>query len=364
MDTSGEKLELYLDFSEIEGTQVIDQSGEDRHGNLPDGFIFQVDPVVGGCLSFNGTSDYVELPEKLAIDYSDGFTVEAWVYYLSFNRWSRIIDFSNEAGRDNILFANFEQTNNLILQVYSDSLVGTLQAENVLKIGEWLHLAATISSNGEAILYVDGQQVAKGSVHLPDSVPRKRNYIGRNNWEPDGYFQGKMANVRVYSRVLTGAEIQQDWNADKIVIPPSTHPLNFSLLDDDQQPVLFITDNLKGHNLYLEVVNTSDQAITLVGNQLEGSENRAKAGNCYLELWFRPKTVPTEAEFLKPRQSGQSDWTIHSRLGENGSVSLYLTSTTAPSLKPGEKLFFTLPHMLASGNSSRGTNVRLKYDYY
>lgn len=170
------------------------------------------DEIFGYCVQFDGETGYLQLP-PMDIDYSEGFTVSVWVWYDAFNYWSRIIDFGNGSNADNIVLANADRNENgnrLDFHVNEKQLYKT----DVLKLGRWIHLAATVDPEGTATLYKDGEAIASDDLILPPNVNRSLNYIGKSNWNRDELFKGKMAHLRIYNKALTLAEIRQDMEAD------------------------------------------------------------------------------------------------------------------------------------------------------
>ena len=160
-------------------------------------------------LKFDGKDNHIVFPE-MNIDYSQGFTIEAWVYYNSFQSWSRIIDFCNRPGnKDKIVFANFAATNTLALDIKRGEIEQRITANNALETGKWMHLTATVDASGNGKLYKNGQEIQTGTIHLPESVNRTQNYIGKSHGG-DGYFDGRMSEVRLWNRVRTAEEIQKD----------------------------------------------------------------------------------------------------------------------------------------------------------
>ena len=69
------------------------------------------DTTSGYNLGFDGTDDYLDVG-TVNTDFSGGMTVSSWVFYNSFNNWSRIFDFGEGQANDNILLANYGTTNN------------------------------------------------------------------------------------------------------------------------------------------------------------------------------------------------------------------------------------------------------------
>ncbi|GBL15555.1 hypothetical protein MTo_02869 [Microcystis aeruginosa NIES-1211] len=160
-------------------------------------------------LTFDGIDDYIQLPAANT-DYSQGFTVEAWVQHQSWRFWSRIIDFGNGAGKNNIVLGNVGTSNALGLHLYCNNGHHILEAANVLEIGKWTHIGATIDQSGMAKLYKNGQLIQSKQLSLPDNLNRTLNYIGKSNWTNDGYFEGQMTEVRVWNTARLESELQRD----------------------------------------------------------------------------------------------------------------------------------------------------------
>ncbi|GDZ94994.1 hypothetical protein PA905_31740 [Planktothrix agardhii CCAP 1459/11A] len=156
---------------------------------------------------FDGTDHHVALPE-MNHNYSKGITVEAWVWYDSFKSTSRIIDFGNGKSAENILFANAGTTNDLMFFVFQGTTPQSIAAPDVLETGKWMHLAASIDESGSATLYKNGEVIKTGSVHLPKTINRTKNYIARSNWTNDSYFQGKISDLRIWKTSRTAEDIK------------------------------------------------------------------------------------------------------------------------------------------------------------
>lgn len=175
--------------------------------------------------NYAGSGQYLDLPDNTVV-FDAGMTIALWVNYNELAHWSRIIDFGNGAGVDNILFANQGTTDNLVLQVRVGSNNMEIKAEDVLLTNEWMHLAATVAPNGDATLYVNGELVETADLQLPENIERTRNYIGRSNWNNDAYFNGKMDDMAMWNTALSQAEITE-WMYKDI---DDTHPYFDNLL--------------------------------------------------------------------------------------------------------------------------------------
>lgn len=196
---------------------------------------------------FNGKPDHISLPD-MNHDFSRGFTVEAWVWYDSFEDNSKLIDFANSTNNERICFGNHGTTKTLGLYI----LPGTakeqkeittpgvldevrdiakklttfglglslfsetakeqkeITAPGVLETGTWLHLAATIDKDGNAKLYKNGKPIQTGKITLPNTCKRTQNYIGKSNLSQEGYFNGKISDLRIWKTTRTAEEIQNN----------------------------------------------------------------------------------------------------------------------------------------------------------
>ncbi|WP_199188542.1 LamG domain-containing protein, partial [Haliangium sp. UPWRP_2] len=160
-------------------------------------------------LNFDGRDDYVALP-AMNIDWSQGLTIEAWVRYESFNQYARIVDFSNGAGNANIIVFNDQNHPTLGAQNLTSQGNPRISLDNSLQAGVWTHVAVTVEKPGIGKLYKNGQVITSGPLLLPDNVNRVNCWIAKSAWGSDGYFQGQMAELRVWKTPRTQADIQRD----------------------------------------------------------------------------------------------------------------------------------------------------------
>ena len=155
------------------------------------------------ALQLNGKDDYISLPH-MNVDYSVGFTIEAWVHYANFNSWLRFIDFGTGSSQGDIVFGNKNNTDILLVAIGGSSV----EAPGVLETQKWMHLAATVDNLGNVTIYKDGLPVAKGTASVPTNKNRTHNFIGKNNWSNDGNWDGEIAEVRLWNLPRSQTEIQ------------------------------------------------------------------------------------------------------------------------------------------------------------
>jgi hypothetical protein len=137
-------------------------------------------------------------------------TFAFWARPTAVKRWGRFIDFGNGAGRDNIIIARYNKSNNLYFEAFTGGASGNqIFANGVINMDQWQHFVITMDSGGQLTIYKDGAVVAEGlTTKLPGKVARSKNYIGHSNWDRDELFQGALDDFRIYDRALTQVEVQ------------------------------------------------------------------------------------------------------------------------------------------------------------
>ena len=166
------------------------------------------------ALSFNGTSQYVQLPNHGFADFSTGFSAGMWVYPTAVNNWERLFDFANGAGQDNILLARNGTSNDLSFVVYQGSTASGVTAANAIQLNTWQYFSVVMqapaigATTTQATLYKNGAPIATGTVNVPNTVNRALNYVGKSNWSTDSLFAGQMNDFSLWNRALTPTQMQ------------------------------------------------------------------------------------------------------------------------------------------------------------
>ncbi|WP_196885297.1 LamG-like jellyroll fold domain-containing protein [Aureivirga sp. CE67] len=159
-------------------------------------------------MELGGTNQYLDLPDATH-DFSDGMSFSAWVYYDTFGNWSRVIDFGNGPGSDNILIANEGTTQHLVFSTRNGSESKTIKAENVLVEKTWMYISGSVDASGNGKLYLNGEEVASGELIVPESIERTNNYIGKSNWNNDKNFDGRLDEVAMWNTALSLDEMKE-----------------------------------------------------------------------------------------------------------------------------------------------------------
>ena len=197
------------------GTTWSDLSDSGNDGTLTNGPTFS--SADGGAFEFDGTNDYVSFSSSQNI--GNEITISIWTNPTLNSTINALLSTKGSASSSGYaLFVNEYNTNNkrLRFEIGNGSSHAWLHsATNIVSDGAWQNLVATcVRSTGSAILYKNSSIIANANLLVTDWGNSGTFEIGRfpnTNFEYDG----KISLVQVYNRVLTTAEVTQNYNATK-----------------------------------------------------------------------------------------------------------------------------------------------------
>lgn len=201
---TGPKPVLALGFDEGAGTATADKSGTGNNGAIT-GATWSTDARFGKALSFNGTTNWVTVPDSASLRITGPMTLEAWVKLRSQAGWKTIL--LKEAPPGNLAYALYGASSGYPLPTGWFGATG-ITAANSLPTGAWEHIAAVYDGTTSRF-YVNGVQVASktGAAVIPAATGPLR--IGGNAvWGE--YTDGLIDELRVYATALTANQISLD----------------------------------------------------------------------------------------------------------------------------------------------------------
>ncbi|AUB43974.1 hypothetical protein COO91_10188 (plasmid) [Nostoc flagelliforme CCNUN1] len=180
--------------------------------------ITNITRVLNYIVSFNGTSDFLEIPNNENLNFGTGdLSISAWVKTTSTSGLEVILDKRVETTGPVQGYSLSNSNGNLLLQLADG--VGNQFTNYVSNIsiadGNWHYVAVTVDRDQPdgGRWYLDGVEVVgerfnpttRGS--LSNSKPL---VIGRRSDNPGwpGFFRGQISSVRLDKRVLSSQEIQ------------------------------------------------------------------------------------------------------------------------------------------------------------
>ena len=190
-------------FNEGSGTSASDSSGNANRGTLTNGPTW-VDGKFGKALSFDGSDDYVNMPNSGSLDIADAITLAAWVYPQEAKE-QYIINKNPTSDNYRLGFNGWPNENLLI--VYSDGTRDdVIIALSPAPLNTWVYLVATYDKSSNKIrLYANGALQTETNGQGKSLKTGGTLYIGCR--QPSSYgFHGKIDEVRFYNKVLTPTE--------------------------------------------------------------------------------------------------------------------------------------------------------------
>lgn len=207
---------------------IISNTSYDSSGNLLNftatNATVVTDNTFGNCTSFNGSSAYLSLAANTIgtalANGSAAFGITAWVSPGSLSSTT------NSSGMSNVFFSSADpslQNNNCIfginaagqLQVLLSSNGGTILTfgTNELSVAGWHFIAVTM--NGTSLLVqIDSLSYTATLTAGTLTATATDTITIASTVNQDSYFNGSMANVRVYPATLAATDIVAIMNAD------------------------------------------------------------------------------------------------------------------------------------------------------
>lgn len=234
---SGRTLDIPTPPSDAYGTEVVvddptlfwrlNETGgattaRDANGNLQDGTYYndpqqgQPSDVVAGdtAVGFDGTNDLVST--NASFTNPTVFSLEAW-FNTTTTSGGKIIGFGRAASGNSSSYDRhvyMSPDGRLNFGAYNGSLnIATSPAS--YNDGAWHQAVATMGPGGMA-LYVDGVLVATNPNTVPENYTGYWRVGGDNTWSGNPYFNGRIDEVSVYSKVLGADRVFAHYRASGV----------------------------------------------------------------------------------------------------------------------------------------------------
>jgi hypothetical protein len=210
-------LVLYLDakysYPGLDGVNTdiynwYDLSGNENNGELKNGVSYST--TDGGSLVFDGSNDFIQM--SYPPSFFSNYTLSCWFRASSFGTNAQgLVAYGNESNyqRRTIFLWDGGSGN---VRVTSSAYTSNILASTTLSLNTWYYAAITLSSTAEAKIYLNGVLDGSGT-HILESPSSNTLYIGRTG--SGEYFNGRIPVAHIYNRVLSAAEILQNYNALK-----------------------------------------------------------------------------------------------------------------------------------------------------
>jgi len=163
----------------------------------------------GSALEFDGTDDYVEVPDDDSIDVTNEITLEAWMKPLDDSpnmvvgkAGAYIFAFSPDYNKKRLYF-NYHNGSNWVGATYSNT--------QITDFTKFYHVAATYSKNSGVVrIFINGELDKTNDV-TADEIATSAASVEIGRVWPDWRFNGTIDEVRIYNRALTPEEIRMHY---------------------------------------------------------------------------------------------------------------------------------------------------------
>ncbi len=208
----------YWKFDEGEGDTAYDESNNNNDGNLagtcPGGSTCPtwVAGKYGSALSFDGTDEYVSVPDSVSLGITNALTISAWVKTTVEGEYGRYVGING--GYD----LGYESTDETKVRWEQNGVAPSTvlnSASGAVPKNVWNHVVGTYDKDAGANnrkIYVNGIKIAEDTATGAMSDPSAPVGIGAlgNNTQ---FFGGLIDDVRIYNYARTTEQIYQDYNA-------------------------------------------------------------------------------------------------------------------------------------------------------
>jgi glucose/arabinose dehydrogenase/PKD repeat protein len=205
--TAATGLQNAFGMNEGGGTTILDSSANQNVGTLTNGPLWTPGKY-GGAIQFDGVNDYVRVDSPNLP--TGNFTWEAWLHPTAWSSFQAVMIARNDVGPEVDINGSGR------LQVHSGTAL-RLTSSGALPLNAWSHVAVTRTS-GTIRVYINGvQDPVTGSHSATYNFSSCPLLIGADADSGctgllNGYFAGRIDEVRIYNRALTATEIQSDMN--------------------------------------------------------------------------------------------------------------------------------------------------------
>lgn len=199
----------------LDDGQANDFSGNHKPGTLNAAPTFTAGMTPGpacppGALTFNGSTQYVNIPTNAALQITGAQTVAFWGKYTSAGDLTFVG--RGVGGGAGGVYGIEAFTGKMF---FSTSSTGSLWSKQVSTTGtyndgNWHHFAAVYVPSTSMTIYADGQSAVSSASSIPSALFSNTTDINIGvffNPTTVNWLAGSIDDVRVYNRALSGAEV-------------------------------------------------------------------------------------------------------------------------------------------------------------
>jgi hypothetical protein len=171
-------------------------------------------PGAGEALDFDGTNDYVVIPNSPSLQPTDALTVEAWIKPRSFAQWESVLSFAQDNGTNESGFDISWVDEKLRFRCATVGMTGNAwnayPGISITNFNEWMHVAG-VYDGATLKFYLNG--ILAESINVTGNIDWEFNpidfRIGMFHDDNESYYyDGQIDEVRFWNTARTDAQIR------------------------------------------------------------------------------------------------------------------------------------------------------------
>ncbi len=237
-NSNGDLFQCQADYSYVEEEMIspiaywkLNSDANDSAGNN-DGTIYgatTTDGKVGEALQFNGSSDFISVPSGPTLDFSQSYTISAWLKPTE-NPTNAMVWFGYHGG------APYGPNNNrsIHLRMYPNGAIryglyndDLNTGSGIVTFGQWNHIVVSYDYGADSsAIYVGGQLILTGS-NGPYNGGLRTATIGKWDvgFQSQEHYKGLIDEVAIYDKALSENAVRAIYQTGLAEHPIETGPL-------------------------------------------------------------------------------------------------------------------------------------------
>ena len=162
-------------------------------------------------LDFDGSNDYIQIPYNANLTPQTGnFTISAWINTDNLSGWHPIWSTLNlSSSTSTVSIHTFNTKIRVTVGRPTSGWALLLDSTQALSTSTWYHIAVTFDFSGNAQIYINGNADNSGAIGTHSTTwDTGDRYIG----EGEGFWDGRVSNLSIYSSELTSAQVTTLYN--------------------------------------------------------------------------------------------------------------------------------------------------------
>jgi prepilin-type N-terminal cleavage/methylation domain-containing protein len=175
--------------------------------------------ISGKCIFFDGTGDYISIPDSTSLDITDAITISAWVNVASVQNtnYEYIVRKTASDPSQGTLYGLLMGYNDRLVRffLWTEDYVGCrsiIDSVTQLDLNVWYYLSATYDyTNHTGIIYINGVKNNTGTGTTGKIRTNNDNLYISQRVDGTLYFNGYIDEVALYNQPMTALNVSEKY---------------------------------------------------------------------------------------------------------------------------------------------------------